>query len=942
MRKIIVYSLLCALHLGMAVTVCAQTESNKAEKFSYIPLGSNKLLPAVGVVSLCQDSEGYMWYGVENGGLCRDNGHQIDRFKNDRWNPILMGRSSDVRVVIEDMNGNICFGTHDACHVIKKSDYRIFNPDTLLNGKKVASICMTTDGHLWVGAEDTVYRYDRDYNRVKAYPIPHKTERKTKGIAVFADDEDNVWAMLSPQGFAKLGKTEKAFRSMPWTVDNFATSMVYDKYNKCYWLGTEGSGIVKYVPGSAPQVADIGLMPYTDQRKNVKKLIFDHSRKYLWAVTSDNVFAYDVSSGTLKSVALGYPGEFDYKVVHDVLVDSKGNVWVAGTNPQTFILHSNSTPVVHDRMEGVRKLVPFQLITQAFVQENGRSWTYNDHIGVVLTDKTHGVVEFGTKLHKNIKPDFVPAYELGGIWAHSASRLVRLKEENGKIKNEDFDINADHIQCVADDGKGHVFVGTRADLIVYDYHNKTSKQLLNGKGNMHCLAIGLDGNAYFCTANVGLMRCSYDGKSEVLVSDGYYDCMAVDSYGNIWVGNAFGDVFCYDIKTHAFELNNMLSNPGGESVLSLAADRKGNVCAVTCRFATVYNVKSGRTAFVSADEKSNDMKYFVSGSVDNDQLCVIGAGGIVRFSADKLLQRNNRIESPIVCRYSLDGVDVLPYKDQQYLSIPAGTFAVQVFFSNREYIESDMVQYSYRMNHGDWLVLPKGVNFINFAVPNPGHYVLEVRATDNNGKWSDVATAYEVDVLPAWYQTTLAYTLFNVSILLILVAIFLIAFFLQRQRNEINLRIRNLMDQLDLSTNHVSMVEDDASEVSEDGHEDDNGGDEQEMTDVKEGRSLADQNFLDKAVAVVHANISNSEYDQEQFSYDMCVSRASLYRRITLLTGQKPTEFIRTIRLKRAAELLKEDKYSVTEIIEMVGFSSTSYFNRCFKEVFGVQPSKYK
>ena len=82
--------------------------------------------------------------------------------------------------------------------------------------------------------------------------------------------------------------------------------------------------------------------------------------------------------------------------------------------------------------------------------------------------------------------------------------------------------------------------------------------------------------------------------------------------------------------------------------------------------------------------------------------------------------------------------------------------------------------------------------------------------------------------------------------------------------------------------------------------------------------------------------IDNSEYNVEQLSADMGMSRMNLYRKLQAITGQTPTEFIRTIRLKRAAQLLQDGKLNVSEVADRVGFSSSSYFTKCFKEQFGV------
>ena len=108
------------------------------------------------------------------------------------------------------------------------------------------------------------------------------------------------------------------------------------------------------------------------------------------------------------------------------------------------------------------------------------------------------------------------------------------------------------------------------------------------------------------------------------------------------------------------------------------------------------------------------------------------------------------------------------------------------------------------------------------------------------------------------------------------------------------------------------------------------------------GLNVSDQEFLREAMAVVQKNVTNEDYSIEQLAADMLMSRSTLYRRIKTTAGQKPNEFIRTIRLKHAAELVLQDKYSHAEIATMCGFSSTSYFYRCFKKQYGVQPGSYK
>ena len=109
---------------------------------------------------------------------------------------------------------------------------------------------------------------------------------------------------------------------------------------------------------------------------------------------------------------------------------------------------------------------------------------------------------------------------------------------------------------------------------------------------------------------------------------------------------------------------------------------------------------------------------------------------------------------------------------------------------------------------------------------------------------------------------------------------------------------------------------------------------------AQEQPSLTDE-WLQQAIDYVENNIADEHYSVEQLSNDLCMSRMTLYRKIQSATGQKPTEFIRTIRLRRAVELLRENRLTITEISYATGFSSVSYFSRCFRMMYSVSPTQF-
>lgn len=110
----------------------------------------------------------------------------------------------------------------------------------------------------------------------------------------------------------------------------------------------------------------------------------------------------------------------------------------------------------------------------------------------------------------------------------------------------------------------------------------------------------------------------------------------------------------------------------------------------------------------------------------------------------------------------------------------------------------------------------------------------------------------------------------------------------------------------------------------------------------KDNRSIVENRFMAQVNAYVMDNIANSAITAEDIASAVNMSRTLFFTRIKQVTGLTPNEFLRTTRLRKAAELLAGDnKLRVTEICYMVGFSSTSYFAKCFQAEYGLLPNQY-
>jgi len=117
---------------------------------------------------------------------------------------------------------------------------------------------------------------------------------------------------------------------------------------------------------------------------------------------------------------------------------------------------------------------------------------------------------------------------------------------------------------------------------------------------------------------------------------------------------------------------------------------------------------------------------------------------------------------------------------------------------------------------------------------------------------------------------------------------------------------------------------------------------EMTLNPVKTNLSTVDREFFKELHEVIESNLDNSDFNVDLLAKKLYMGRSTVYRKIGALCGENPTDYIRSYRLKRAAELLQRGAVSVTDVAFGVGFNSRTYFTKCFKEMFNQLPSEFK
>ena len=434
-----------------------------------------------------------------------------------------------------------------------------------------------------------------------------------------------------------------------------------------------------------------------------------------------------------------------------------------------------------------------------------------------------------------------------------------------------------------------------------------------------------------------------------------YTALCKDSRGWVWGGTADGlELFTSpNDKAQTFYVENGLVN---NFIHSIIEDRKKQIWITTSNgiskikvdpitanihftnYSTYDGTLSGEYLNNAAFESSDGALYF--GGIDGFN--VLSPNGLsvpqlpfrpilrtIRIHGEEIIPDKfygNRIILPQVSPFT-NGI-TLDYH-QNFLTFE---------FSSLNYIDPGKTLYRYQLKGIDqnWVIVKpgttnEGILSISYTDLSPGEYTLQVMATNKAGVWDGPVSTFSITILPPWWKTTTAYFLYALSIILVVAgALYLYTRYTkqkleQQHREEILLlRIRNLIEQR-------NTFEDAQKEKK---------GFKEEASD-EPGQKPADFAFLNKAMELVEKNLGVPDYSVEQLSRDLYMDRTGLYRKLTNLLEESPSLFIRNIRLKRAEQLILEGNLTIAEIADRVGFSSSSYLSKCFREVYGCSPSKY-
>lgn len=773
------------LLIASLLALSQPSRSQQANEYVLTELATQQQLPVANVHCILQDHEGYIWYGTRGGGLCRDNGYHIDVFRSDRYRPNLIGASNDITSIAEDYRHHIIFSTKEGLYMLDKNDYTIHIIDKQLEGISTGPLLVASDSTVWVCSQKKIYHYDKDFHLMTSYLSRWKGQ-DAWASRIMEDSQGRIWVTQWKGGIVRFNHTTNQFEEQYWDDNIIPTNLVEDTESHSFWIGTWGKGIMRYEPERHL------LLPFPDTYKDSNtaltiQLVKDINQQRLWASTMYGLCAYDIREGNLQAVNLTGILPEGMSVIDHTAFDNRGNLWVSGFSPHTFILSHPDRTIYKNALSSVSRQLNNRPFIRNTVREGEDIWLGQDREPIAYYQQKSGSVFFDKNVSNISRPsvmDFCKCRDRAGIWGKEENLLYHLWFDGQAIQSAAEVKARGGINCILDAGNGEILIGHQDGIDIYHTATKAITPLSISAKRIMALLKAKNGYLYF-TADENHLVCYDTKRGERIISEkNEITDLAEDDKGRIWASTRHGDLLCYDPATNKCQTDTKGSNSNGDNIKHIAIDTKGHIWLLSDQMVKEYNPESGAYRIFRSSDKTIQMDCFHHVKAEDDYVCIDGAGGILYIQPSSYIDLQSSGAMPLITSITIDGENRIVGMNSKEIDIRPDAVNIEIQFSTLNYLHADKVTYAYRLSSIDsqWHYLPQGVNKATFVLLPKGDYTLELMATDEYGCWGQSTKALLLHRLPAWYESWWAYILYISTTVLLIGS--LVYYYLRRQKEK--------------------------------------------------------------------------------------------------------------------------------------------------------------
>lgn len=583
----------------------------------------------------------------------------------------------------------------------------------------------------------------------------------------------------------------------------------------------------------------------------------------------------------------------------------------------------------------------------------------------------------------------------GRIWLGGANGLSMHDTNTGKTlifdKKSRHNCIDNRIWSIYEDTKGNIWICTDESVGLYDEKDEIFRERLvtdyeTGRTSKWAYRILDDGDGYYWIASGsgGFMRV----KQELLLNDD--PIVTAESTFSIWnrthplnaesalrlARTENGTIWCIAKNLGLCKLASL--NQQGKIELSLRPevglmrnvyeikeDSQGNLWGISQDSLFCFSPQSNKLTAYSAKELGLT-ESIQTITVCDSVICLLSNRAIVLFSKDK------GISVPIIEQHAsefrscdwdkkdellwLGGVDycmivslpqMLKLQNEFLRPVCITTHNLNGNNLNAQFSNGRIPEWSvpysgyyYRLKGltEEWLPVNLGMS-IRFEALAPGEYNLQLGRRRPFEKETEILEELPIDIPFPWYRTWWFY-------LLVIVAIVAAGLgYLRHYSLRVQLQIAEA-DKQQLLEQYQSIKEATLKEAAEGVPEADLINSEKQASVLAQARQNrmeeVNRRWLEQLQKQVESHLADENFNVARLAELSGLNEKALYRRVKTLTGSNTIDYIKRLRMQHAAALLKRPEFSVNEVMYMVGFTSSSYFSKCFESTYGKTPTEYR
>ena len=933
----------------------------QGQKMTFKHLTIEDGLSQSSITSILKDSRGFMWFGTEDG-LNKYDGNTFTVYRHEPEDQESLS-SSYINTIIEDKDGFLWIGT--------KNGLNFFNPDTekfsryihsennkeslsdnyintllkyndnylfigtanglsILNSQgkfsnhfsdsvkddySILSITKDEGGFLWLLSTESLekFSFEEGIFSKEQDLIPMKKGLKSQALP----DGEILW-IGTDEGLLKFNTDTEEFKSFSFYDETIASGknnvLSIIEQDELLWLGTSRGGLIRFNKKSETHKI-INKDPYDRFSLNSTsaRSLFIDEKNILWVGTYGggiNKYDPDRFNFTHYKHQPGDPGSLSENTIRALLLDSDDELWIGTHNGLNRMDRENNKLKVYKYVQSDTTTISSNTIRAVCEDINGTIWTGSWENGLNSYNKNTDTFKRYISLPGSndslgqIRSLIADLY--GNIWI-GGNGLWKFNPKTGDhhyfrdLKNQENNLSGTAVNKLFFGKNGLLWIATQKGLHSLD------------------------------TLSNQIKKYTRDPLKKESLSHNYVTSIAQDKDGILWVGTYGGGLNFINPAKENFEHYNTSNGLLNDVIYGILIDKEGYIWFTSNMGLGRFDPSTESFRYFNVDqgiqsEEFNAGAYYKS---QEGEMFFGGINGFNVFSPDSINQKKDVGDIVLTDFKILDKQKTFITQDlfdkhisrlkKIELEHNQNTFSFQ--FSELNYADNAENVYEYQLEGLDksWISLGKERN-IMLSNLSPGHYTLFIRANGNAEK----STSLAIRIKPPFWKTAWALIAYFVIAIIATFLIYKNTMRIRQTKKQFEQRIRNLEDDLSKPTTI------------------DNLSDSNIVFPLKKiNITSKNQKFLERAIEVVENHMEDSEFDVEKFVSEMYISRAQLHRKLKALTGHSTTKFIRLIRLKRAAKLLKGKTATVSEIAYKVGFDNIGYFSKCFKETFGKSPSQY-